>query len=157
MSCNSLAGCVASREQRIIQMALCLLEKRVRKNARQFKTSEDTKSWLLLELSSLEREVFMVLYLDNQHRLIEKEVIALGGINSTEVHPREILKASLRHNAAAVILAHNHPSGWAEPSQADRHITDKLKDSLSQLDVKVLDHLVVGGAEVVSFAERGWL
>ncbi|MCL6328121.1 DNA repair protein RadC [Pectobacterium carotovorum subsp. carotovorum] len=146
-----------SREQRIIQMALCLLEKRVRKNARQFKTSEDTKSWLLLELSSLEREVFMVLYLDNQHRLIEKEVIALGGINSTEVHPREILKASLRHNAAAVILAHNHPSGWAEPSQADRHITDKLKDALSQLDVKVLDHLVVGGTKVVSFAERGWL
>ncbi|MBN3180127.1 JAB domain-containing protein, partial [Pectobacterium parmentieri] len=115
MSCNSLAGRVASREQRIIQMALCLLEKRVRKNARQFKTSEDTKSWLMLELSSLEREVFMVLYLDNQHRLIEKEVIALGGINSTEVHPREILKASLRHNAAAVILAHNHPSGCAEP------------------------------------------
>ncbi|MBN3194083.1 RadC family protein [Pectobacterium versatile] len=157
MSCNSLAGCVASKEQRIIQMALCLLEKRVRKNARQFKTSEDTKRWLLLELSSLEREVFMVLYLDNQHRLIEKEIIALGGINSTEVHPREILKSALRHNAAAVILAHNHPSGWAERSQADRHITDKLKDSLSQLDVKVLDHLVVGGAEVVSFAERGWL
>ena len=146
-----------SREQRIIQMALCLLEKRVRNNARQFKTSEDTKSWLMLELSSLEREVFMVLYLDNQHRLIEKEVIALGGINSTEVHPREILKASLRHNAAAVILAHNHPSGWAEPSQADRNITDKLKDALSQLDVRVLDHLVVGGVEVVSFAERGWL
>ncbi|AYH04370.1 RadC family protein [Pectobacterium parmentieri] len=157
MSCNSLAGSVASREQRIIQMALCLLEKRVRKNARQFKTSEDTKSWLMLELSSLEREVFMVLYLDNQRRLIEKEIIALGGINSTEVHPREILKAALRHNAAAVILAHNHPSCCAEPSQADRHITDKLKDSLSQLDVRVLDHLVVGGAEVVSFAERGWL
>ncbi|KHS69963.1 hypothetical protein RC94_03935 [Pectobacterium brasiliense] len=157
MSCNSLAGHVASREQRIIQMALCLLEKRVRKNARQFKTSEDTKSWLMLELSSLEREVFMVLYLDNQHRLIEKEVIALGGINSTEVYPREILKAALRHNAAAVILAHNHPSGCAEPSQADRHITDKLKESLSQLDVRVLDHLVVGGADVVSFAERGWL
>ncbi|MBA0206260.1 RadC family protein [Pectobacterium aroidearum] len=146
-----------TREQRIIQMALCLLEKRVRKNARQFKTSEDTKSWLLLELSSLEREVFMVLYLDNQHRLIEKEVIAQGGINSTEVHPREILKASLRHNAAAVILAHNHPSGWAEPSQADRHITDTLKNSLSPLDIRVLDHLVIGGSEVVSFAERGWL
>lgn len=157
MSCNSLAGSIASKEQRIIQMALCLLEKRVRKNTRQFKTSEDTKSWLLLELSSLEREVFMVLYLDNQHRLIEKEVIALGGINSTEVHPREILKASLRHNAAAVILAHNHPSGWAEPSQADRHITDTLKNSLSQVDIRVLDHLVIGGDEVVSFAERGWL
>ncbi|MEI7194954.1 RadC family protein [Pectobacterium versatile] len=157
MSCNPLAGSVAPREQRIIQMALCLLEKRVRKNARQFKTSEDTKSWLLLELSSLEREVFMVLYLDNQHRLIEKEIIALGGINSTEVYPREILKASLRHNAAAVILAHNHPSGWAEPSHADRHITDTLKNSLSPLDIRVLDHLVIGGTEVVSFAERGWL
>ncbi|MCW2485674.1 DNA repair protein RadC [Candidatus Symbiopectobacterium sp. NZEC127] len=157
MSCNSLTGSIASKEQRIIQMALCLLEKRVRKNARQFKTSEDTKSWLLLELSSLEREVFMVLYLDNQHRLIEKEIIALGGINSTEVHPREIVKASLRQNAAAVILAHNHPSGWAEPSQSDRHITDTLKNSLSQLDIRVLDHLVIGGDEVVSFAERGWL
>ncbi|GKW22287.1 DNA repair protein RadC [Pectobacterium araliae] len=157
MSCNSLAGSVASKEQRIIQMALFLLEKRVRKNARQFKTSEDTKSWLLLELSGLEREVFMVLYLNNQHRLIEKEIIALGGINSTEVHPREILKSALRHNAAAVILAHNHPSGWAEPSQADRHITDTLKNSLAQLDIRVLDHLVIGGDEVVSFAERGWL
>ncbi len=157
MSCNPLAGSVAPREQRIIQMALCLLEKRVRKNARQFKTSEDTKNWLMLELSSLEREVFMVLYLDNQHRLIEKEIIALGGINSTEVHPREILKSALRHNAAAVILAHNHPSGWAEPSQADRHITDTLKNSLSQLDIRVLDHLIIGGVEVVSFAERGWL
>ncbi|GKW14215.1 DNA repair protein RadC [Pectobacterium carotovorum subsp. carotovorum] len=157
MSCNSLTGSIASKEQRIIQMALCLLEKRVRKNTRQFKTSEDTKRWLLLELSSLEREVFMVLYLDNQHRLIEKEITALGGINSTEVHPREILKASLRHNAAAVILAHNHPSGWAEPSQADRHITDTLKNSLSQLDIRVLDHLVIGGDQVVSFAERGWL
>ncbi|MCW2480596.1 MULTISPECIES: RadC family protein [Enterobacterales] len=157
MSCNPLAGSVAPREQRIIQMALCLLEKRVRKNARQFKTSEDTKNWLMLELSSLEREVFMVLYLDNQHRLIEKEIIALGGINSTEVHPREILKSALRHNAVAVILAHNHPSGWAEPSQADRHITDTLKNSLSPLDIRVLDHLVIGGAEVVSFAERGWL
>lgn len=157
MSCNPLAGSIAPREQRIIQMALCLLEKRVRKNARQFKTSEDTKNWLMLELSSLEREVFMVLYLDNQHRLIEKEVIALGGINSTEVHPREILKSALRHNAAAVILAHNHPSGWAEPSHADRHITDTLKNSLSPLDIRVLDHLVIGGAEVVSFAERGWL
>ncbi|MCL6350150.1 RadC family protein [Pectobacterium polaris] len=157
MSCNPLTGSIASREQRIIQMALCLLEKRVRKNTRQFKTAEDTKHWLLLELSSLEREVFMVLYLDNQHRLIEKEIIALGGINSTEVHPREILKSALRHNAAAVILAHNHPSGWAEPSQADRHITDTLKNSLSQVDIRVLDHLVIGGDEVVSFAERGWL
>ena len=157
MSCNSLAGSIASREQRIIQMALCLLEKRVRKNVQHFNSSEDTKRWLLLKLSSLEREVFMVLYLDNQHRLIEKEIIALGGINSTEVHPREILKASLRHNAAAVILAHNHPSGWAEPSQADRHITDTLKNSLSPLDIRVLDHLVIGGDEVVSFAERGWL
>ena len=157
MSCNSLAGSVASREQRIIQMALCLLEKRVRKNVQQFNSSEDTKRWLLLELSSLEREAFMVLYLDNQHRLREKEIIALGGINSTEVYPREILKSALRHNAAAVIFAHNHPSGWAEPSQADRHITDTLKNSLSQLDISVLDHLVIGGDEVVSFAERGWL
>ncbi|MEE3664486.1 DNA repair protein RadC [Brenneria sp. g21c3] len=157
MSYSQLADRVASREQRIIRQALSLLEKRVRKNARQFRTSDDTKNWLMLELSGLEREVFMVLYLDNQHRLIAKEITALGTINNTEVHPREILKSALHHNAAAVIVAHNHPSGYAEPSQADRHITDRLKEALSQLDVRVLDHLVIGGTDVVSFAERGWL
>ncbi|WJY14639.1 DNA repair protein RadC [Pectobacteriaceae bacterium CE90] len=157
MSCIELAGSVASKEQRVIRMALSLLEKRVCKKARQFTTSEDTKDWLMLKLGSLEREVFMVLYLDNQHRLIEKEITALGTINTTEVHPREILKSALRHNAAAVILAHNHPSGYAEPSQADRQITDKLKTALLPLDIRVLDHLVIGGADVVSFAERGWL
>ncbi|MCD1125195.1 DNA repair protein RadC [Jinshanibacter sp. LJY008] len=145
------------REQRIISMALQLLEKQIKVRPYSFTSSTQTREYLRLQLEQLEREVFMVLYLDNQHRLISSDVTALGTINETSIYPREIIKGSLEFNAAAVILAHNHPSGLAEPSQADRSITNKLKEALSLVDVKVLDHFVIGHGELVSFAERGWL
>lgn len=99
----------------------------------------------------------MVLYLDNQHRLLESETLFAGSVNHVQVHPREVVKSALRFNVAAVVLAHNHPSGDPEPSKADRQLTDRIKEVLGLVDVKTLDHLVVGQDGIVSFAERGWI
>ncbi|GHW03181.1 DNA repair protein RadC, putative [Vibrio cholerae] len=100
--------------------------------------------------------MFAVLFLDNQHRLIEFKELFRGTVDAASVYPREVLKEALNVNAAAVIFAHNHPSGDPEPSQTDRRITQRLKDALSLVDIRVLDHVVVGKSSV-SFAERGWL
>ncbi|MCW8114313.1 RadC family protein [Yersinia intermedia] len=143
--------------QRAIKRALTLLEQQLREPGAAFTSTTTVRDWLRLQKSTLTREEFMVLFLDNQNRLIAYEILFKGTINSTEVHPREVVKAALRHNSAAVLLAHNHPSGHAEPSQADRQVTDRLVSALGLVDVKVLDHLVVGGLDIVSFAERGWL
>ncbi|WP_447876544.1 RadC family protein [Serratia fonticola] len=143
--------------QRTVKRALSLLEKYLREPGAAFTSTGAVRDWLRLQLAGLEREVFVVVYLDNQHRLLACETLFTGSIRSTEVHPREVVKVALRHNAAAVILAHNHPSGMAEPSQADRIITDRVKTALALVDVHVLDHLIIGGLDVVSFAERGWL
>lgn len=116
-----------------------------------------TRRFLSSRLRHLEREVFMVLYLDNRHRMIAFEELFKGSINSAEVHPRELIKRVLHFNAAAVILAHNHPSGMAEPSQADREITQRLRAALALVDVRLLDHMVVGDTEVISLAELGCL
>ena len=135
-------------EQRVIRRAMRLLEKYQRNPGESFLSSDATKTW---------REMFVVLYLDNQNRLLEHETLFLGTINSTEVHPREIVKSALRHNAAAVILAHNHPSGVAEPSRADRLITTNIVKTLDLVKVRVLDHFIIGAGDILSFAERGWL
>lgn len=118
---------------------------------------EITRSYLRLLLAHREREVFVVLFLDNQHRLIKHQEMFQGTVNSVEVHPREILREALKVNAAAIILAHNHPSGRAEPSRADREVTDLVSKACLFLDIRVLDHLVIGAGEYVSFAEKGWL
>ncbi|WP_337842795.1 DNA repair protein RadC [Rheinheimera sp.] len=115
------------------------------------------KNYLLQSLAEQKREVFMLLYLDSQHRLICAEPLFFGTIDASPVYPRIVVQSALAHNAAAVILAHNHPSGVAEPSRADRAITERLTQAMSLVDIKLLDHFVVGDAEVVSFAERGWL
>ncbi|MDP9768873.1 UNVERIFIED_ORG: DNA repair protein RadC [Atlantibacter hermannii] len=121
-----------------------------------FTSTPFSRDWVRLQLAGQERELFMVLLLDNQNRLLGHETLFLGSITSTEIHPREVVKAALRHNAAAAIFAHNHPSGYAEPSDADRHITERLKKALALVEIRVLDHLIVGRKEIVSFAERGW-
>lgn len=117
----------------------------------------DTRRFLLGRLRDYHFEVFACLFLDNRHRVISFDEMFFGTINSASVHPREVVKRALKHNAAAVILAHNHPSGVAEPSQSDQTITRQLSDALGLIEVRVLDHLVVGDNEVVSFAERGML
>lgn len=118
---------------------------------------EDTRNYLSAQLRHYPYEVFACLFLDNRNRVIAFEELFRGTINGASVHPREVIRRALQHNAAALILAHNHPSGVAEPSQADRQLTERLKETLSQVDVRVLDHIVVGDGEQVSFAERGWL
>lgn len=141
---------------RTIKRALTLIENHLREPGVAFTSAVLTRDWLRLNFAGLEREVFMVVFLDNQNRLLAHETLFHGSITSTEVHPREAVKAALRHNAAAAIFAHNHPSGYAEPSDADRRITERLKKALALVEVRVLDHLIVGSKEIVSFAERGW-
>ena len=113
------------------------------------------KQFVALQLGALGHEVFAVLFLDNQHRLLMHEDMFRGTLTQTSVYPREVVKTSLAHNAAAVIFAHNHPSGVAEPSYADEALTRALKQALALVDVRVLDHIVVAGNGVVSFSERG--
>jgi DNA repair protein RadC len=115
------------------------------------------RQYLQLQLARHEHEVFAVLYLDSQNRLLKCEELFRGTLTQTSVHPREVVKQALRHNAAGVILAHNHPSGVAEPSRADELLTRALKDALGLVEVRVLDHLIVAGNATVSFAERGLL
>lgn len=141
---------------RTIKRALTLLENHLREPGVAFTSTPFSRDWVRLQLAGQERELFMVLLLDNQNRLLAHETLFHGSITSTEIHPREVVKAALRHNAAAAIFAHNHPSGYAEPSDADRRITERLKKALALVEVRVLDHLIVGSKEIVSFAERGW-
>lgn len=116
-----------------------------------------TRRFLMARLRHLRHEVFACLFLDSQHRVIAFRELFRGTIDGASVYPREVVAEALSHNAAAVIFAHNHPSGVAEPSLADRQITRRLVDALALLDIRVLDHLVIGDAEAVSFAERGLL
>ncbi len=121
-------------------------------------TSPDiTRAYLSAQLRGYSYEVFACLFLDNQHRVLKLEELFRGTIDSASVYPREVAKAALQHNAAAVIFAHNHPSGISEPSQADRHITDKLKQALALFDIRVLDHFIIGDGLPYSFAEHGLL
>lgn len=122
-----------------------------------FTRPEMVKDYLAAQLRHQDREVFALLLLDSQHRLLHYCELFYGTINAAPVYPREIIKLVMRHNAAAVILAHNHPSGVAEPSQADQRVTARIKEALTTIDVALLDHFVIGAGETVSFAERGWL
>jgi DNA repair protein RadC len=116
-----------------------------------------TCDFLSAKLRDLEHEVFCCLYLDKRHRLIEYEELFRGTIDGASVHPREIVKLALQRNSAAVIVAHNHPSGIAEPSQADELITQRVKEALGLVDIRLLDHIIVGDGMIVSLAERGLL
>lgn len=116
-----------------------------------------TREFLRVRLRDLPHEVFCCVYLDNRHRVIGFEELFRGTIDGASVHPREVVKQALARNAAAVILAHNHPSGIAEPSQADELITRRLKEALALVDIRLLDHLIVGDGTCESFAERGLL
>jgi len=118
---------------------------------------DDASSYLKLQFAGLEYESFRVMYLDNQHGLIKMKEMFRGTINGAKVYPREILKAALHFNAAAVILSHNHPSGKKEPSLSDKEITRQLATALKLIDVRVIDHIIVGGNDTFSFAQNGLL
>jgi len=143
-------------ETEIVEKARDILEARVLRNDA-LTNPEDVKKYLVAQFAGLEHEVFAVLLLDNRHRVLRYEEMFRGTIDGCSVHPREVVKTALSANAAALILAHNHPSGIPEPSRADTQITRRLTDALALIDIRVLDHIVVGGVETVSFAERGLL
>ena len=115
------------------------------------------RDYLQLLLGGRHQEIFLVLFLDTQHRVIASEELFHGTLSQTSVYPREVVKRALAHNAAAVILAHNHPSGVAQPSQSDHMLTDALKQALSLVDVRVLDHFIVAVGQTMSFAEKGFI
>ena len=141
-------------EERVLELAAHIFEKRVA-TGEPLCSPEQTKRILQARLAGNEREVFAGVFLDSRHRIILYEELFFGTIDGASVHPREVARFALKVNAAAVIFAHNHPSGVAEPSEADKALTKRLVDAMQLIDIRVLDHLVVTPSEVVSFAERG--
>jgi len=143
--------------QAVMELARRALAERLTESTL-FGSPSEVRNWLQLRMAHLPHEAFCILLLNARHRLIEAVDLFRGTLNQTSVYPREVVKLALRHNAAAVILAHNHPSGTREPSRADELITRELRDALALVDVKVLDHFIVPAhGEPLSFAERGLL
>lgn len=142
-------------EKVILQQAAFIIEERFQRHD-SYCSPESVMDYLQCQLAHEEREVFALMLLDNQHRLIQYLPMFFGTIDSASVYPREVVKAALNANAAAVILTHNHPSGISEPSDSDRRLTDKLVKALSLVDIRVLDHIIVG-ERCCSFAQRGLL
>jgi len=143
-----------------LQAVLELARRHLAEDLQQRNVLSDPQSaerYLRARLRDLDHEVFAALFLDAQHQVLAFEVLATGTVDGAAVYPREVVKAALRHRAAALILAHNHPSGVAEPSAADRSLTERLRQALATVDVRVLDHLVIGEGTPTSFAARGWL
>src|SRR5450759_4058215 len=143
-------------QDQTIRRALAILEKRMRDTCA-LSSPSSVRDYLRLLLHDRGHEVFVVVFMDAQHRVIATEELFRGTLTQTSVYPREVVKLALQHNCAAVIFAHNHPSGVAEPSRADELLTTSLKQALNLVDIKVLDHIIVAGASAISFAERGRL
>lgn len=145
-----------NQELETIAAAKAILARKLSDNP-YFTSVAAAQNYCQVSLAPLEHEVFMVLFLSTQHQLIEAVELFRGTINAASVYPREVAKEALAHNAAAVILAHNHPSGTTEPSQADIWITERLTKALDLLDISVLDHIIVGAGDSYSFAENGMI
>ena len=144
------------QEYQIIERALEILDARYAEKP-VFASSRTVKTKLILEMHDYTRERFVAYFLDCQHQVIESETLFIGTVNAAAVYPREIVRRALQLNAVSLIIAHNHPSGIAEPSSQDRRITDRISKCLELVDITLIDHIVVGGNKAVSFAERGWL
>lgn len=158
MSHTPSADLFGARDDQIIAQALQIMQGRLSYGERPTLSAPHVvKQFLTLRMTDLQHEEFHVLFTDARHRLIAAETMFRGTLTQTSVYPREVVKAALAHNAAACILAHNHPSGNTEPSQADRTLTAALKQALALIDVQVLDHIIVAGMDTRSFAESGLL
>lgn len=144
-------------EDQIINRALQILRRRLHKCGPVVRCTQDARDYLTLLLAARVHEVFMCLFLDAGNKVLAEEILSHGTLRNAHVYPREVIKRALYHNAAAVIFVHNHPSGETEPSLQDKMITAQLKNALQLIDVKTLDHLIVGAESVLSFAERGLL
>lgn len=145
-----------AKADEVLQAALCLLAGQMY-GSEALTSPQVVRDFLRIKLGTLEHEVFAIIHLDAQNRVIDYVEMFRGTVSQTSVYPREVVKESLARNSAALILVHNHPSGVAEPSRADEMLTQTLKSALALVDVRVLDHLVVAGANILSFAERGLL
>ncbi|MFP7722327.1 JAB domain-containing protein [Lysobacter sp. A3-1-A15] len=147
---------VSEKEQRLIARAVAVLQRRM-VGGEPLSSPDAAGEFLRLRLAPLDREVFFLLLLDTRHRVVAAEMVFMGTIDGAEVHPRIVARLALKHNAAAVICAHNHPSQNPEPSAADRAVTARLKQALALLDIRLLDHFVVTAAGCTSLAARGWV
>ena len=149
---------IRDKEDVVIKEALAILAGRLHKEDLLHATSSDAAfDYLKLKVATREHEVFGILFLDNQHHLLKDVELFRGTIDGASVYPREVLKEALRHNAAAVIFYHNHPSGLAEPSSSDDAITARLKAALQVVEIRVLDHIIVGGLDAYSYSSHGKL
>ena len=144
-------------DEEVISMAIGIINHRFGLKRASLNSPSLVKDYLRLTLTDKEHEVFACVFLDAQNRVIAVDELFRGTLTQTSVYPREVVKAALHHNCAAVILAHNHPSGVAEPSHADQLLTANLKQTLALVDVKVLDHFIIAADQTLSFAERGLL
>ncbi|SDW02442.1 RadC family protein [Marinobacter mobilis] len=151
---NGLGPAKYAQVQAAMEMARRVMDEPLRQGD-PLRSPADTRSYLRSRLGTYHHEVFAALFLDNRHRVIHYRELFRGTIDGAAVYPREVVRQALEDNAAAVIFAHNHPSGVAEPSQADISLTQRLKEALGLVDIRVLDHMVVGHGDVVSLAERG--
>jgi DNA repair protein RadC len=140
----------------VFELARRALSQRLKERTA-FQTPDAVKQYLQLQLAHKNQEVFAVLFLDNQNRMLALEEMFQGTLSQTSVYPREVVLRALHHQAAAVVLSHNHPSGSVQPSRADEHLTQTLKASLALVDVRVLDHIIVGQGQALSMAEQGWM
>ncbi|RBB97320.1 DNA repair protein RadC [Pseudomonas sp. MWU12-2115] len=144
-------------EIEVIQQAIAILDGHLKTKGVELVSPEMVRAFLRLQLEQEQREVFAVLFLDTRHRVLQFNRMFTGTINQAAVYPREVVKVGLSLNASAAIVCHNHPSGDSTPSMADRQLTKKLKEALELVDIRLLDHFVIGHAEMFSFAEMGWI
>lgn len=142
-------------ENQIIESALTILESRLQKTEGSISSPQDARNYVSLKLADRKQEVFAIMFLNNRHQIIEFREMFHGTIDTAAVYPREILRAVIETNSAAVVLAHNHPSGMSDPSEADIRLTKHIVAALELINARVLDHLIVGGMDVTSMAERG--
>ena len=146
----------ATEKETLISLAVAVLASRYRRG-RALESPDTTRTYLQLKCADYRNEVFGCLFLDTRNRVVEHAELFQGTLDSATVHPRVVVQRALAVNAAAIVIFHNHPSGVAEPSSADRALTRRLSEALGLVDIRLLDHFVVGESESVSFAERGWL
>lgn len=156
MARKSNVVAITDPDDAVIEQAMAILDKRVRRGP--VLTDQKTLgNYLKLQLQGHEREHFAAVFLNAKHHLLAYEVLFTGTLDGAEVHPREVVKQALRHNASAVVIAHNHPSGDPTPSTADRSMTTRLRDALRMVDIRLLDHFVISQGEPFSMASKGWV
>lgn len=156
MARKSNVVAIPDPDDAVVDQAMAILDKRMRRGP-VFTDPKTVGNYLKLQLQGHEREHFAAVFLNTKHHLLAYEVLFTGTLDGSEVHPREVVKQALRHNASAVVIAHNHPSGDPTPSTADRSMTTRLRDALRMVDVRLLDHFVIGQGEPFSMASKGWV